>query len=343
MQYFPNQVPRFTEKSEAIEFMKRYCRIGSNPEEPHLRHSISTLTDWDQIEKYLLPKIHEYNTKWPPKLPLDDAQYKRNKYMPSSASAPSPSSSSSTSISAEEYETEKAAAVKKFLKELGWRQYFTDDGENTPYYFEKSTKTTQYKKPKALRTFLSDYEVSHPAPSDTKNSKDGGSGTVKQELIKHQDTDKTSKGQEQEEELEAKGLSTTSEGVYAYMKSRFDLPIHRTMTRHSTLNTLSYLYHHMRCGIFVMIRNNQVAIFCPFVNKDYRNNWEDVEVDGEKSKGLELDSKDGSVSAYVNMLAGVIFVCLELWLYLCCFYCHISYWLLTSIACKHHTNILIYE
>ena len=50
---FPNRVPRFQEKKDAIEFMETYCQIGSNPDEPHLRQSISTLTCWEQIEKYV--------------------------------------------------------------------------------------------------------------------------------------------------------------------------------------------------------------------------------------------------------------------------------------------------
>jgi hypothetical protein len=38
-----------------------------------------------------------------------------------------------------------------------------------------------------------------------------------------------------------------------------------------------------------MIRNNAVAIFCPFVNKHYTNNWGDA---------LAVDSPDGSLRAY---------------------------------------------
>ena len=43
---FPNRVPRFKEKKDAIIFMEAYCQNGSNPDEPHLRQSISTLTSW---------------------------------------------------------------------------------------------------------------------------------------------------------------------------------------------------------------------------------------------------------------------------------------------------------
>lgn len=39
---------------------------------------------------------------------------------------------------------------------------------------------------------------------------------------------------------------------------RLDLPIHECTTEKSTLNTLKYLFFHMKCGIYVMIRNGDV-------------------------------------------------------------------------------------
>ena len=63
--------------------------------------------------------------------------------------------------------------------------------------------------------------------------------------------------------------------VYDYLKSRLDLPIHSIMNSTSTINTLTYLFNHMKCGILVMIRDNKLVLFCPFVNKDYTNNWGD--------------------------------------------------------------------
>lgn len=54
---------------------------------------------------------------------------------------------------------------------------------------------------------------------------------------------------------------------------RLDLPFHQCISPASTRNTLNYLFHHMRCGIFVMIRSNRLAMFVPFVNKDYTNDW----------------------------------------------------------------------
>ena len=75
---------------------------------------------------------------------------------------------------------------------------------------------------------------------------------------------------------------------------RLDLPIHRCTTPSSTMNTLKYLFYHMKCGIFVMIRDHKLRIFCPFVNSDYRNSW------GDK---LVLEG-DGSLDTYYTQKAG---------------------------------------
>lgn len=36
---------------------------------------------------------------------------------------------------------------------------------------------------------------------------------------------------------------------------------------------ISYLFHHMRCGIYVMIRAGKLRLCAPFVNAKYRNTW----------------------------------------------------------------------
>jgi hypothetical protein len=61
------------------------------------------------------------------------------------------------------------------------------------------------------------------------------------------------------------------------------------------MNTLKYLFYHMKCGIFVMIRNKQLRIFAPFVNSDYRNTW------GDK---LTLEG-DGSLDTYYTNKSGL--------------------------------------
>jgi hypothetical protein len=71
----------------------------------------------------------------------------------------------------------------------------------------------------------------------------------------------------------AEGIDVTGTGVLNYLRNCLDLPIHSVTSEVSTLNTFSYLYHTMRCGIFVMIRRGRLVIFCPFVNKDYSNTW----------------------------------------------------------------------
>lgn len=37
--------------------------------------------------------------------------------------------------------------------------------------------------------------------------------------------------------------------------------------------TLEYLYSHMRCGVYVLIRDGRVALFVPFVNPNFANAW----------------------------------------------------------------------
>lgn len=76
---------------------------------------------------------------------------------------------------------------------------------------------------------------------------------------------------------------------------RLDQPIHRCTTIMSTMNTLKYLFFHMKCGIFVMIRDGKLRIFAPFVNSDYRNTWGDR---------LQLEG-DGSLDSYYTKKAGL--------------------------------------
>ena len=77
--------------------------------------------------------------------------------------------------------------------------------------------------------------------------------------------------------------------VLAALTSRLDLPIHAATSEESTLNTLRYLFFHMRCGIFVLIRRNTLLMFAPFVNKDFENAW-----------GGALAVEGGDVGAYLE-------------------------------------------
>lgn len=71
------------------------------------------------------------------------------------------------------------------------------------------------------------------------------------------------------------------------LEDRLNLPFHQSMNEESTLNTLRYLFFHMKCGIFVMIRRNKLVMFVPFVNKDYTNTW---------SNHMKLDLSSSSVT-----------------------------------------------
>ena len=76
---------------------------------------------------------------------------------------------------------------------------------------------------------------------------------------------------------------------------RLNQPIHRCTTAVSTMNTLKYLFFHMKMGIYVMIRNGELRIFAPFVNTEYRNTW------GDK---LTLEG-DGSLDTYYTKKSGL--------------------------------------
>lgn len=77
----------------------------------------------------------------------------------------------------------------------------------------------------------------------------------------------------------------------AQVEECLDSKAHRMLSPSScfdaTRNTFEYLYHHMRCGIFVKIHQGRLAIFAPFVNPDYRNTW-----------SQHLKFKEGSLDDY---------------------------------------------
>lgn len=178
---FDNHVPRFADKTSCVNFLKKHCLRESNPAEPGLQHSVTTLTDWDQIEKYLLPKMLEYNKKYPVK-PMDtDSFYEKN------------------------------------------------------IYFRKNKKN-------------------EGAPSSSSSSSSSGADDGPQEA---------------QEGLNPAGAAAVGD----YVTSRLNLSIHHEMNYQSSLNTLKYMFYHLRCGIYVMVRGGEVVIFAPFVNKHYTNNW----------------------------------------------------------------------
>jgi hypothetical protein len=86
-----------------------------------------------------------------------------------------------------------------------------------------------------------------------------------------------------------------AEPVVEAINQRLDVPFHRCTTPVSVMNTLRYLFFHMKCGIYVMIRNGKLRIFAPFVNVDYRNTWADK---------LCLEG-DGTLDSYYTHKAGL--------------------------------------
>lgn len=85
-----------------------------------------------------------------------------------------------------------------------------------------------------------------------------------------------------------------TKSVMETIAQRLDVPFHRCTTVVSTMNTLAYLYHHMKFGIFVMIRNRQLRIFAPFVNDQYRNTWsQHLQIDYDDDLDKYYGSKSG--------------------------------------------------
>jgi len=70
------------------------------------------------------------------------------------------------------------------------------------------------------------------------------------------------------------GAVAEADGCTAALRARLELPIHSRLNRGSTVATLRYLFHHMRCGIYVMVRAGKMRMFVPFVNAAYENAWE---------------------------------------------------------------------
>lgn len=187
---FDNHIPRFLNVKDCVEFVQKHCTTHSNPSEPHLQHSITMLTDWAQIEQYLLPKV---------------ANYTHN-------------NRSGVSAGSANIEVE---APNKF------------------------------------------FEVDNVAADDDV----------------------------------ARKWNALAVGVAKQVRDKTNLAVHNNITPESTRNTLEYMFYHLRSGIFVMIRNNAIVIFAPFVNKHYTNNW------GDKFKitsHTKVIDKDAYAKAYYD-------------------------------------------
>ena len=85
-----------------------------------------------------------------------------------------------------------------------------------------------------------------------------------------------------------------AKAVVDEINQRLDVPFHRCTTPESVMNTLKYLFFHMKCGIYVMIRDGKLRIFAPFTNNEYRNVWAD---------NLRIEG-DGTLDTYYTQKAG---------------------------------------
>jgi hypothetical protein len=52
-----------------------------------------------------------------------------------------------------------------------------------------------------------------------------------------------------------------------------EFDIYKNLNRQAIVDTFNYLFHHIRMGIFVYIKNNKLQYFIPFQKMDYKNNW----------------------------------------------------------------------
>mmetsp|Transcript_9303 Transcript_9303/g.25725 ORF Transcript_9303/g.25725 Transcript_9303/m.25725 type:complete len:699 (-) Transcript_9303:101-2197(-) len=88
---------------------------------------------------------------------------------------------------------------------------------------------------------------------------------------------------------------TAAFDVQRTIAERLDVPFHKCTTPESVMNTLKYLFYHMKCGIYVMIRDGKLRIFCPFTNCEFENTWADhLRIEG-----------DGTLDSYYTQKAGL--------------------------------------
>lgn len=160
-----------------MEQHSRDAAHPSNPDHPHLQQIFTTLVSWDQIERFLLPKIAEYDARFPPSAPT------------------------------------------------------TDDPANPNNVFVHYNRSATLSTPAAAE---------EPTPARDPCTVCPASAIA---------------------------------GMRAGLTQRLNLPFHQHMNRESTRNTLRYLFFHMRCGVYVMIRHGKVRMFVPFVNAEYKNTW----------------------------------------------------------------------
>jgi hypothetical protein len=65
-------------------------------------------------------------------------------------------------------------------------------------------------------------------------------------------------------------------------------------------NTMKYMFHKFKKGIYVIIRDNKIALFMPFSNSNYHNNWFDKIYFSEEEKKLIKDQGYNKVKHILN-------------------------------------------
>ena len=91
-------------------------------------------------------------------------------------------------------------------------------------------------------------------------------------------------------ELPSSNRFLPEEAIIKEIDDRLNLDFHHISTADSTLNTLRYMFFHMRSGIFVSFRKGELSMFVPFVHKDYVNSWD---------RFFEIEG--GSIEAYAQI------------------------------------------
>ena len=82
---------------------------------------------------------------------------------------------------------------------------------------------------------------------------------------------------------------SSRKGRFAYAHPQKDTLLrslhweHYAMNDTAVLNTLHYLFFHMRCGIYVMIHNGELEMMVPFANDHFVNNWQPL-TDASRTK-----------------------------------------------------------
>lgn len=273
---YGSSVPKFESKAEAIAFIKANCTVGSNPEDPKLKHIYSMMYSWDQIERYLIPKILDYRQRF---------------RSTQSALKPEPTSTVSKRRREPDGEppaegdphgwgvpgpTEAALQAMEDEREQK-RRRAAEGGEHWPPS-EPAEAPPAGAAPPA-------WMAAPDAPAAGMST--GSADWQRPRVYKGYEGNRYLLDSLDGEEWMFEGKPLDVGAVRRSLLERLDLPFHAEMTDASVMNTLKYLFFHMKCGIYVMIRGGRLRIFAPFTNSSYRNKW---------GGALSLCTDDGSGS-----------------------------------------------